>query len=141
MPRHPNRFQAAFTHHAVKIEIREDLRYRVEQLRERLVEHFETVDPELTNQTFEDALIEAIELGLAYSEALEGLAADVVDGHLFKSSFEDPWLQRLRLRLSEDGRCDIRGQSIPTVMKLLAGLDPSATVLIEDGELLIDPAS
>src|SRR4051794_3659669 len=121
MPRHPDRFQAAFTRHVIKVEIGEDLRYRIEQLRTRLVEHFEGIDPELTNQSFEDALIEAIELGLEYSEALEGLVADVVDGHLFKSTHEDKWLQRLRQQLRDNGRCSMRGHGVNTVIKLLAG--------------------
>lgn len=139
MPRDPSRFHAAFTRHRVSVVIGEDVRYRVEQLRTRLVEYFEDIDPELTNQTFEDALKEAIELGLEYSEALEGLVADVVDGHLFKSTHKDTWPERLRQQLSDHGRCNIRGQSVNTIMKLLASLDPSATVVIEAGELRVEP--
>lgn len=133
MPRHPNRFQAAFTRHRVTITIGEDVRYRIEQYRARLVERFEREGhADLTNLTFEEALTDALDVGLEYDEALEGRVADIVDGHLFKAKRRK---NRLRQQLETTGHCNLRSQSVASVIELLAGLDPEATIEIAGGEL------
>lgn len=135
VPRHPNRFQASLTRHQVTITIGEDVRYRIEQYRGRLVERFDQQGAsDLTNLSFEEAVTDALDVGLEYDEALEGLVADVIDGHLFKAEKRK---NRLREQVDSTGRCAPHGASVAALLELLSGLDPAATIVFGAGELRV----
>lgn len=139
MPKMRNRLRALLTIHEVSVEISEQLRYRVEQHRTRMVARFEQEGhPDLMDVTFEEALTDALEVGLEYEEALEGRVADIVDGHLFTkdlSEKSEAKIARLLDDLYETGHCNVRSLGTNEVLILLMRAKRTAAVRFADGEL------